>query len=159
MTPQHDTALRDYFGLLWRYFRTRAGGDAEDLVQQTLVEYLESAGRAGPVRHPRAYVLRVARSVLFRYYRACGPFDPMTQSVADATVSPSSRLARHRREGRLQAAVEELPYALHEVVDLYYGEGLRGAELAEALGVPEGTVRSRLRRARDQLRTACATAG
>lgn len=159
MTPQHETAVRDHFSLLWRYFRSRADADAEDLVQQTLVEYLESAGRAGPVRHPRAYVLRVARSVLFRHYRARGPFDPMTQSVVDATLGPSSRLARHRREGRLQAALEELPYALHEVVDLYYGEGMRGAELADALGVPEGTVRSRLRRAKDQLRTACAAVG
>jgi RNA polymerase sigma-70 factor (ECF subfamily) len=149
-----ETIVRELFGSLWRFFNARVADDVDDLIQQTFAEYFESAGKASPVRHPRAYALRVARSVLFRHFRSRGEFDPIVQTLADITRGLSSKLAQQERAGRVQEALRRLPYALFEVVDLYYGEGLRGPVLAEALGVPEGTVRSRLRRAKTQLREA-----
>ena len=153
-----ESGVRELFGLLSRFFQARGAEDVDDLVQQTFAEYFESAGRAGPVRYPRAYALRVARSVLFRHYRRRGAFDPLTHPPVDASRGLSSRLDAVQREQRVQAALAQLPYALFEVIDLRYREGLRGPVLAAALGVPEGTVRSRLRRAKEQLRTACAVA-
>jgi RNA polymerase sigma factor (sigma-70 family) len=149
-----ETQVHELFAPLWRFFSARADADVDDLVQQTFTEYFESAGKAGPIRHPRAYALRVARSVLFRHYRRRGEFDPIVQTIADTTRGLSSKLDRNDKAGRVQEALRRLPYDLFEVIDLYYGEGLRGPVLAEALGVPEGTVRSRLRRARTQLREA-----
>ncbi len=153
---RRDDVIADFFGLLWRFFNARADADVDDLIQQTLVCYFESAGKAGPVRHPRAYVLRIARSVLFDHYRRRVAFDPITQRLVDVASGPSSRLARAQQASLLQSALAHLPYALFEVIDLHYVEGLRGPELSAALGVPEGTVRSRLRRAKDQLRVAYA---
>lgn len=150
-----DDALRDHFPMLWRFFRARADHDIDDLIQQTLVLYLESAAKVGPILHPRAYVLRIARSVLFAHYRRRGTFDPLTHTVRDANCGLSTALANRERDDRIRDALEQLPYALFEAIDLYYGEQLRGPDLAAALGVPEGTVRSRLRRAKDQLRAAC----
>lgn len=150
-----DDVLREHFTMLWRYFRARADEGIDDLIQQTLLLYLESAGKGGPIEHPRAYVLRVARSVLFAHYRRRGDFDPITHTVRDANVGMSTDLVRRERDDRVRDALAQLPYELFEAIDLYYGAQLRGPELASALGVPEGTVRSRLRRAKDQLRTAC----
>lgn len=150
---ERETLVRELFGLLWRFFHARVDADADDLIQQSLVCYFESAGKAGPVHHPKAYALRVARSVLFEHYRRRVAFDPITHRLADVARGLSSRLAADQRADRLRAAMSRLPYQHFEVIDLYYGEGLRGPVLAEALGVPEGTVRSRLRRAKDQLRT------
>lgn len=150
-----DDALREHFPMLWRFFGSRTDHDVDDLIQQTLVLYLESAAKVGPIHHPKAYVLRIARSVLFGHYRRRGKFDPLTQTVRDATGGVSTALAARQRSSQIRAALEQLPYALFEVIDLYYGEELRGPALAAALGVPEGTVRSRLRRAKDQLREAC----
>lgn len=150
-----DDALCDHFPALWRFFRARTDHDVEDLIQQTLVLYLESNAKVGPIHHPRAYVLRIARSVIFRHYERRGIFDPLTQTVRDANGGLSTALANRDRDDRIRRALEQLPYALFEAIDLHYGEGLRGPALAAALGVPEGTVRSRLRRAKEALRTAC----
>jgi RNA polymerase sigma factor (sigma-70 family) len=147
-----EAMVRELFGLLWRFFNARVDDDVDDLIQQTLVCYFESAGKAGPVQHPKAYALRVARSVLFDHYNRRTAFDPITQRLADVAAGLSSRLAEQQRANKLREAMLLLPYVYFEVIDLYYGEGLRGPVLAEALGVPEGTVRSRLRRAKDQLR-------
>jgi RNA polymerase sigma factor (sigma-70 family) len=147
-----EAMCRELFGLLWRFFHARVDSDVDDLIQQSLVCYFESAGRAGPVQHPKAYALRIARSVLFEHYQRRVAFDPITHRLVDVAGGLSSRLAAQERAHRLREAMLHLPYAYFEVIDLYYGEGLRGPVLAEALGVPEGTVRSRLRRAKDQLR-------
>lgn len=156
MTQERSAdALREYFPMLWRFFRARADHDVDDLIQQTLVLYLESAAKVGPIHHPKAYVLRIARSVLFARYRTKGTFDPLTQTVRDANCGLSTALSKQRRDDKIRNALEQLPYALFEAIDLYYGEQLRGPGLAAALGVPEGTVRSRLRRAKDQLRVLC----
>ena len=146
-----DVALHDHFALLWRFFGARTDHDVDDLIQQTFMLYFESAGKAGPVRYPKAYILRIARSVLFRHYRRVGPFDPISQTLPDRGTALSSVLARRQRDDRIRAALAQLPYSLYEVLDLYYGEGLRGPVLAAALGIPEGTIRSRLRRAKVRL--------
>jgi RNA polymerase sigma factor (sigma-70 family) len=152
MNVDHEAMVRELFGLLWRFFHARVDTDVDDLIQQTLVCYFESAGKAGPVQHPKAYALRVARSVLFEHYRRRIAFDPISHRIADVASGLSSRLAERERASKLREAMLQLPYVYFEVIDLYYGEGLRGPVLADALGVPEGTVRSRLRRAKDQLR-------
>jgi RNA polymerase sigma-70 factor (ECF subfamily) len=154
-----DAVLSRNFALLWRYFRTRTDHDVDDLIQQTFMLYLESADEAGSIRHPQAYLLRIARSVLFRHYRRVRSFDPLTHTVEDRTGRLSSLVARRERDAELHSAITALPYQLFEVVDLYYGEGIRGPALAAALGVPQGTIRSRLRRAKTQLRRACAPHG
>ncbi len=60
-------------------------------------------------------------------------------------------------------AVDRLPTALRAAVELFYGQGLRYPEIAEALSLPQGTVKTHLHRARAQLRElllgAAATAG
>lgn len=161
-TPDADApidptpAIREFFGLLWRYFHARVDLDVDDLVQQTLAEYFAAARRAGPIVHPKAYVLRIARSVLFEHYRRRTHFDPLTHRLADVAAGLSSRMNAHQRADRVRTAMMQLPYALFETIDLYYGEGLRGPVLAATLGVPEGTIRSRLRRAKAQLRAAYA---
>ena len=56
----------------------------------------------------------------------------------------------------MNAAIEALPPALHEVVVLREVEGLAYEQIAEVAGVPLGTVMSRLHRSRARLRTALA---
>lgn len=65
---------------------------------------------------------------------------------------PEVELARRERTERLQGALLALPFAHRTVLLLREVEGLSCEEIAQALGVPPGTVKSRLARARDRLR-------
>ena len=66
--------------------------------------------------------------------------------------APSERLERDEARAHVQAAVMELNANLRAVVVLFDLEGLSCSETSQALGIAEGTVRSRLHNARKQLR-------
>jgi len=149
---------RRYFPVVYRFFANKLGGDEiEDLVQST---FLACAGHRDRLRDDhsfRAFVLAVARNEFFshltRRYRKGAPVDPEQQSIADLGVSASQLIARRDEHRMLAQAVRRIPLDLQDLVELHYFEQLTGPELAAVLGVPEGTIRSRLRRAIAALRT------
>ena len=66
--------------------------------------------------------------------------------------SPSEHVALREEQRLLLAALRRLPLDLQITLELYYWEHLPVADIAAVLGVPDGTVKSRLARARDGLR-------
>ena len=73
-------------------------------------------------------------------------------SAADRRgTSPYQETLRHERARLVQAALLELPFEHRSVLVLREVEGLRCGEVAAALGVPEGTVKSRVHQARERL--------
>ena len=63
-------------------------------------------------------------------------------------------MAVRQEQALLLAALRELPFALQAVLELHYFEDLSRSEMASLLEIPAGTVASRLRKAKDELRTA-----
>ena len=63
-------------------------------------------------------------------------------------------MSEREREARVRAALAELPPEQHEVVALSYLDGLSHGEIAARLGLPLGTVKSRMRMAYQRVRTA-----
>lgn len=57
----------------------------------------------------------------------------------------------HERAALIRGACQQLPTELRAVVSLYYGEGMSIAVIAAGLGIPVGTIKSRLHEARAQL--------
>lgn len=146
-----DAVMRRFFPLLWRYFRNKVEREVDDLIQATLVACVRHRDKLAEATSVRAYLYSMARHELYGHLRARPDFDPLTHSVAASRISPSSVAAARDERARLRQALRELPCILQEVVELHLDEELRGPDLAEALGVPEGTVRSRLRRAKSIL--------
>lgn len=140
--------IRRYGPLLWRYFSNKLSSEVEDAIQGTMVACVQYRERLAQAKSPRAYVLSIARHHLYEVVRRRGLASPYVSSIASTEASPSSTVHRMRRADALRRAVRELPLVYQEVLELHYWEGLEGAALTEALGVPEGTMRSRLRRAR-----------
>jgi len=151
--------IRRYGPLLWRYFSNKLSSEVEDAMQTTMASCVQYRERLVQAKSPRAYVLSIARNHLFAIVRGRGSASPYLSSIASTEASPSSAVHRRRQADALRRAVRELPLVYQEALELHYWEGLKGSELSEALGVPEGTMRSRLRRARLALSQRMAGAG
>ena len=150
-------------GSVMRFFRNKLDVDMEDLVQRTFLACVESKDRVRDGSSFRAYVLRIARNELFNHYaarqRAAARVDPLTTSILDLGASPSVMVASGERDHALLTALRRLPLDLQTALELHYWEELSTAELGDVLGIPQGTVKTRLWRAREQLRQALRAAG
>ena len=154
--------LKGQFERLYRTFRGKV--DAEEvgeLIQQTLLRCVERRdGFRGDAQFS-TYVFAVARSVLVDHYRKrerAHAFDASVNSVADVAGSPSKIMLEGERDRLLLRALRAIPLDHQLLLELRYWEHLTGPQLAEVLAVPEGTVRTRLRRAQELLRKAMAAA-
>jgi RNA polymerase sigma factor (sigma-70 family) len=148
-----------YGSAVYNYFRYHVPlpDVAEDLTAETFLKVVRAERRFDTAQgSPRAWILTVARNVLgdwrrrarLRQYVALGS---MHDLVYDAP-SAEERLLKEEEIGRVLDAVAVLGAADRELISLRYGSGLDIAEMAEALGVATGTVRTRLWRALDRLR-------
>ena len=141
-----------HFDALYRFFRNKSASPVEDLVQDT---WLACVRRKDTVRDFRTYLFTVARHELYEHWRKSGARQGDVEigeiSLADLGTSPSGVVARRAEHQLLLQALRAIPLDLQIALELTYWEGMDGPELAEVLGIPEGTVRSRLRRARELL--------
>lgn len=140
---------------LARFFRGKVHGAVEDFVQETLVRCVARHESLAPDSSFRAYMFTVARHLLFAHYRKSSgreQFDVDDLSLADLSPSPSSHLHRDHKKRLMCAALREIPLQSQLVLELYYWEELSVPEVATVLEIPVGTVKSRLHRARAQLR-------
>lgn len=140
---------------LTRFFHNKAGADTDDLVQQTVLACLEAHSRFRKDARVRTFLFGIARNVLYEHFRrvrkGAAVLDVDEISVAQLGTSPSGVVARGQEQQLVRDALRQVPLVSQEVLELYYWEDLSGPELASVLGVGEGAVRSRLRRAREQL--------
>jgi RNA polymerase sigma-70 factor (ECF subfamily) len=137
---------------LW-LVRDRA--EAEDLVQETLSQALTSFHRYKPGTNCRAWLTSILQHVRSNRWRS--------KSREPVVSDPEERFARslafvppvpdELTDEDLLAAVRRLPEQYQEVILLCDVQELTYKEIAAALGIPLGTVMSRLHRGRDLLRT------
>lgn len=158
--PQVDTLYRVALSL------TRNHADAEDLVQDTLLRAYRSIDRFDG-RYPRAWLLTILRNANINRHRRRRP-EPLRnphEALArlEATASAGGNVEEKVVGSTFDAAVEsslwELSVKLRQVVELVDIDELTYEEAAEALGVPVGTVMSRLHRGRRRMRARLAEAG
>jgi RNA polymerase sigma factor (sigma-70 family) len=152
------TLVERHYEAVSRFFVTKDRANAPDMIQQTLVKLVESRARIPADCSVRAYVLGIARHVLYDHYRAASKDGARTdfgeRSIADLQPTPSSILARERETQLLLQALRQIPLESQVLLELYYWESLPAREVADILQVPEGTVRTRLRRAKQLLEQA-----
>jgi RNA polymerase sigma factor (sigma-70 family) len=144
-----------YFEPVRRFFLNKVAEGAEDLMQQTFLACVQQRDRIRDPEAFRGYLFAAARSKLFDHLRVrCKDptLDFEVDSIAGLGISPSAELAARHDERLLISALRHLPVELQLALELYYFERVRGRELELALGIPAGTVRSRLRRGLEMLR-------
>ena len=149
-----DTLYRRYarpvFGLALRRLGDR--GRAEDAVQETFASIWRSARTYKPERGPGApWLYAVARNAIVDRGRARPepPTEPPDEAGTDP--GPPERAEQSWVAWRIHRALEELPEREREVITLAYWSGLSQSEVAEFLGIPLGTVKTRTRTALQRL--------
>jgi RNA polymerase sigma factor (sigma-70 family) len=144
-----------HFDTLYRFFRTKVDNELQDLMQRTLLACVEARDRFRRESSFRTYLFQTARFQLYSHYRELRRskhLDFAVITAADLHTSPSGVVARKQDFRLLLEALRRIPVDHQIVLELSFWEELSGPEIAEVLGIPEPTVRSRLRRAGERLR-------
>ena len=141
---------RSVFGLALRRLGDR--GRAEDAVQETFASIWRSAASYRPERGPGApWLYAVARNAIIDRTRARTETPAEIPEEASTEPTPLDRAEQNWVAWRVHRALEELPEREREVIALAYWSGLSQSEVAEFLGVPLGTVKTRTRAALSHL--------
>ena len=119
--------------------------DAEEVLQDTLVQFLKTAPEFESENHEKAWLLRVAANLSKNRIR----YNKLRE-----TDELNEELVAEEREDLsfVWEAVKSLPVKYREVIHLFYHEGYQTAQIAKILGRNESTVRSDLRRGREKLK-------
>lgn len=147
---------------------TRLSESAEDLVQETLLHAYRGFAQFKRGTNLKAWLMRIMLNLFISHYRhqqrtvATVSLEGLLEDLElieensdlllDEAVSPEEIVMAKVMDDEVAKALECLPEPFREVVILCDIEGLSYAEVAKALGIPIGTVRSRLSRAREALR-------
>lgn len=159
---------REAFGAIFRLFapkvrsfalrRGAAGAQAEEVVQEVMLAVWRRAETFDPTRANLAtWIYAIARNrMLDDLRRASVPLLGEDEAGEEAAEEPDheARLDGERDAARLRRALADLPPEQSEVIRIAYYEGLSQRDLADRLGLPLGTVKSRTRLALDRLRSA-----
>ncbi len=156
-----DRYAQDVYRYCWRHGAVPTlGVDAEDLMSVVFLEAWRTRSRLVVVDGTlRPWLLGVAANVVrnqrrsLRRHRAAMRRLPALDVSLDEAELVGERLDDVAELGSVLAAVERLSTKERQVVELCAFEGLSTAVVAQVLGVPEGTVKSRLARARARLRS------
>jgi RNA polymerase sigma factor (sigma-70 family) len=138
-------------------------GDAEDAAQEAFIKAYRALGRFRAGAPFRPWLLQIVANEARNRRRSAGRRAGLALRAAedrpsdDAAPSPESAVLAHERQQSLIAAVNALRDEDREVIGARYFLELSEAETAEALGIPRGTVKSRLSRALDRLRVVVGT--
>jgi RNA polymerase sigma-70 factor (ECF subfamily) len=146
--------VRPVFGLALRRLHDR--GYAEEAVQDAFAAIWRSASTYRPERGPAGgWVYAVARNAIVDRLRRTRPgTDAELPELASDEAGPAERAEEADTAWRVHRALEELPEREREVVELAYWSGMSQSEVAEMLGLPLGTVKTRTRSALARLAVA-----
>ena len=154
-----ETHTRKIYNLCYRF--TGRTAESEDLTQEVFIKIFQTLKTYDAAQGTFVtWLNRVARNHLVDHYRRTKK-DRVTSSIEDElggleekpspTVEPVAHLESRERKELLQRGLERLSPDLREAVVLRDLQDLDYAEIAQVLGVPEGTVKSRINRGRLEL--------
>ena len=150
-----DELIARWHGPLWKYLRRLTGDDdaAAESVQDVWLRVLRGIPRLRDGSRLRAWIFGIARRVVM---------DRLRDKYAEPTLVPVDELDLEGPEssnelerdlGLLQDELARLPVTERDALALFYLKELTQTEMSEVLGIPIGTVKSRLFRARNILRS------
>lgn len=145
LIDRHSARVHAY---LMRYGGNRA--DADDLLQETWVRVARAARSFDAARCFRNWLYGIATHLARDQFRRRSAKERALRALAAQPSAHAQADAVERAE--LHARIAELPGSMRALLQLRYFESMGEAEMAEVLGIPRGTVKSRLHAALRELR-------
>jgi RNA polymerase sigma-70 factor (ECF subfamily) len=140
----YERYARPVYGFALRRLRDR--GQAEDVAQETFASVWRSAGSYRQERGPgAAWLYAVARNAVVDRIRVNARANPPVPSETGSEAGPEDAVQTDWLAWRVHRAFTELPETERNVLELAYWGGLSQSEIADFLGIPLGTVKTRTR--------------
>lgn len=141
-------AVLEYESTLYRVAKSMLGSEADcaDAAQNALLRAWEKQHTLRDTAYFKTWMTRILINECRAMLRQRARFVPLEEEAAEGEIAPE-------RDSGLYEAVMGLDVKYRVPFVLYYIEGFRTREIASMLKLPEGTVKTRLRRAREILRT------
>ncbi len=137
---------------------TRNDQDARDVLQEAFIRALRFFGSLEG-EDPKPWFLKIVRNTCYTWIKqnrdgaTTEPFDETTHAGDETAPDPEFLLLLNADIARVRNALEQLAIEHCEILILRELEGLTYAEISQVLGVPIGTVMSRIARARAKMKT------
>ena len=158
-TEQTDTVFKpnvtkifdEFSDMVYRivYVRVSQSSDADDVFQEVFLRLVKHIGKLRSSEHVKTWLIRCTINCCNDHQS--NVWQKKTAGIGAGDHVGQTELGHEHIE--LLDAVRSLTSGHNEVIHLYYYEGLTGKEIAEILDISENTVKSRLRRARFELRS------
>ena len=124
---------------------------SDDLVQDTVIKAIRNANSLRDVKAINSWLFSILANCWRDYLRQQKPTDDIDECIFTNDDTPELTQERQNITDIVQQAVATLPQGQRQVLSLVDLEGFSYAEVAEIMGIPTGTVMSRLNRARNAL--------
>lgn len=150
-----EALFERYYEHVSRFFANKVTADPADLIQETFIGCVRGRDRLREDASFRSYLFAIACNVLRNFYKSqrrdADRLDFGTVRAADLSPGPGTMIAGRKEQRLLLEALRSIPVEFQIVLELFYWEELTSAEIADIVGVPHGTLRTRIRRARQLL--------
>ena len=161
--PTVETLVADYSRMVFRiaYSILRNHHDAEDAAQECFLRVWKHKDRLHEVSNAKTWLARIAWTTALDKRRVSSKTlslhdadagESLMESLADGTPTADEQLVNRQNQQLLQRLIAALPDDLGQTVELSTVQELNSAEIAEVMKIPEGSVRTRLFRARKHLK-------
>jgi RNA polymerase sigma-70 factor, ECF subfamily len=161
--PTLETLVASHSVMVFRiaYSILRNHQDAEDAAQECFLRVLKHKDRLHKIRNAKTWLARVAWTTALDKRRSGRVMVSLSdeelgaearESLSDGTPAPDEQLAGRQMQQLLQRLIAGMPDDLRHPLELSTVQELNSAEIAEVMKIPEGSVRTRLFRARKLLK-------
>jgi len=146
--PEVEDLFEEFSDMVYRisFMRTSHPADAEDIFQEVFLQLVKNIKKLRSREHAKAWLICCTLNCCNSFYRSA--WQKKTVGLEEHDV----RTELSYEQIELLEAVRSLTPEHQEVIHLFYYEGYSGKEIADILDTNENTVKSRLRRARHELR-------
>jgi len=161
-----SNAYETYCDMVYRiaYVQTKSKAQAEDIQQDVFMALVRYSDRIRSEAHLKAWLIRVTQNACKKHFRSLwirltvlyddGKYKEQADESGGGPAAEDQVAgeAEGEEEELVQEMVEALPESSRAVIHLFYYERLSVRQIAQALGITEQNVKTRLSRARDKLK-------